>query len=111
MFAADSLLLRSFLPTPFSSARPFLSDIEKRWIAFQILNAVQQCHAQGICHGGIKCENVMVTSWNWVLLTDFASMKPSFIPEDDPTSMFMPYFMFYCLLTRLYQLLSSTNIF
>lgn len=23
----------------------------------------------------------MVTSWNWVLLTDFASFKPTYLPE------------------------------
>lgn len=26
----------------------------------------------------------MVTSWNWILLTDFASYKPSFLPVDNP---------------------------
>lgn len=26
----------------------------------------------------------MVTSWNWILLTDFASYKPSYLPEDNP---------------------------
>ena len=29
-------------------------------------------------------ENVMITSWNWILLTDFASFKPTFLPEDNP---------------------------
>jgi phosphoinositide-3-kinase, regulatory subunit 4 len=26
----------------------------------------------------------MVTSWNWVVLTDFAPFKPVFLPDDDP---------------------------
>lgn len=26
----------------------------------------------------------MITSWNWVLLTDFASFKPTYLPEDNP---------------------------
>jgi hypothetical protein len=26
----------------------------------------------------------MITSWSWVLLTDFASFKPIFLPEDNP---------------------------
>lgn len=26
----------------------------------------------------------MVTGWNWVLLTDFASYKPTYLPEDNP---------------------------
>lgn len=34
-----------------------------------------------VYHGDIKSENVMITSWNWVLLTDFASFKPTYIPE------------------------------
>lgn len=25
-----------------------------------------------------------MTSWNWVLLVDFASFKPTFLPEDNP---------------------------
>jgi phosphoinositide-3-kinase regulatory subunit 4 len=29
-------------------------------------------------------ENLMVTSWNWVILCDFASFKPTFLPEDNP---------------------------
>ncbi|XP_006004262.1 phosphoinositide 3-kinase regulatory subunit 4 isoform X2 [Latimeria chalumnae] len=66
------------------STRPFLNNIEKKWIAFQILNAVDQAHKAGVRHGDIKTENVMVTSWNWVLLTDFASFKPTYIPEDNP---------------------------
>ena len=66
------------------STLPFLNNIEKRWIAFQILTAVDQAHKSGVRHGDIKTEKVMVTSWNWVLLTDFASFKPTYLPEDNP---------------------------
>lgn len=66
------------------STRPFLNNVEKRWLAFQILGAVDQAHRAGVRHGDIKTENVMVTSWNWVLLTDFASFKPTHLPEDNP---------------------------
>lgn len=65
-------------------SRPFLSPIEKKWLAFQILRALEQSHAKGVCHGDVKQENVMVTSWGWVFLTDFAPFKPTYIPEDDP---------------------------
>eukprot|EP00878_Enallax_costatus_P020769 GHUV01021963.1.p1 GENE.GHUV01021963.1~~GHUV01021963.1.p1 ORF type:complete len:285 (+),score=78.80 GHUV01021963.1:193-1047(+) len=66
------------------STRPFLTALEKRWITFQLLHALSQAHAHGVCHGDIKCENVMVTSWNWLLLVDFASYKPTYIPADNP---------------------------
>ncbi|XP_031387749.1 serine/threonine-protein kinase VPS15 [Punica granatum] len=67
------------------STRPFLSLVEKKWLAFQLLLALKQCHEKGICHGDIKCENVLVTSWNWLYLADFASFKPTYIPYDDPS--------------------------
>ncbi|KAL8498250.1 hypothetical protein ACS0TY_021541 [Phlomoides rotata] len=67
------------------STRPFLSLVEKKWLAFQLLYAVKQSHEHGVCHGDIKCENVLVTSWNWIYLADFASFKPTYIPYDDPS--------------------------
>lgn len=39
-----------------------------------------------MCHGDIKLENVMVSSWNWLLLADFATVKPTLLPEDDPAN-------------------------
>lgn len=36
------------------STRPFLSVLEKKWITFQVLYALYQCHKLGICHGDIK---------------------------------------------------------
>lgn len=60
--------------------------IEKKWIAFQLLSALKDTHARKVSHGDIKSENVLVTSWNWVYLTDFSSaFKPTYIPEDDPS--------------------------
>ncbi|KAL4886666.1 hypothetical protein BJY04DRAFT_228458 [Aspergillus karnatakaensis] len=67
------------------STRPFPEDIEKKWIAFQLLCALRDCHAQDVFHGDIKTENVLVTAWNWVYLSDFSSsFKPTFLPEDNP---------------------------
>ncbi|KAJ5334437.1 hypothetical protein N7452_006840 [Penicillium brevicompactum] len=67
------------------STRPFLEHIEKKWIAFQLLCALRDCHAKEIYHGDIKTENVLVTAWNWLYLTDFcSSFKPTFLPEDNP---------------------------
>lgn len=66
------------------STRPFLHDIEKRFLIFQILKALEICHDEGVCHGDISPENIMVTSWNWLVLTDFSPFKPVMIPVDDP---------------------------
>ncbi|KAJ6003248.1 hypothetical protein N7451_005795 [Penicillium sp. IBT 35674x] len=67
------------------STRPFLEDIEKKWIAFQLLGALRDCHSMDVFHGDIKTENILVTSWNWLYLSDFSSsFKPTFLPEDNP---------------------------
>ncbi|KAK5130649.1 hypothetical protein LTR08_001859 [Meristemomyces frigidus] len=82
------LVVRQYIHTSLYdriSIRPFLEGIEKKWIAFQLLCAVRDCHARGVFHGDIKSENVLVTSWGWVYLTDFAStFKPVYLPEDNP---------------------------
>lgn len=67
------------------STRPFLEDIEKKWLAFQLLSALKESHSRQVYHGDIKTENVLVTSWNWLYLTDFSSsFKPLYLPEDNP---------------------------
>ena len=67
------------------STRPFLEDIEKKWLSFQLLCALRDCHARNIYHGDIKTENILVTSWNWLYLTDFSSsFKQTYLPEDNP---------------------------
>ncbi|XP_062220590.1 serine/threonine-protein kinase VPS15-like isoform X2 [Phragmites australis] len=54
-------------------------------LVVQLIHAVEQSHSKGVCHGDIKCENVLVTSWSWLYLADFASFKPTYIPDDDPS--------------------------
>lgn len=67
------------------STRPFLEDIEKKWLAFQLLCALRDCHSKDVYHGDIKTENVLVTSWNWLYLSDFSSsFKRVMLPEDNP---------------------------
>lgn len=73
------------------STRPFLEPIEKLWIVYQLLTCLDKCHEQDVYHGDIKSENILVTSWNWVYLSDFAPFKPVYIPENDP-SQFSFYF-------------------
>ncbi|EPQ51918.1 ARM repeat-containing protein [Gloeophyllum trabeum ATCC 11539] len=67
------------------STRPFLSMVEKKWIAFQLLTALRDARNRKVSHGDIKSENILVTSWNWVYISDFASYKPTYLPLDDPS--------------------------
>ena len=67
------------------SSRPYLLDIESKFMAFQILQTLKDIHNLDIVHTDIKTENIMVNSWNWIALTDFAShVKPIYLPEDNP---------------------------
>ena len=52
-----NLVLREFVKHSLydrMSTRPFLTIIEKKWITFQVLCALHQCHKQKVCHGDIK---------------------------------------------------------
>ncbi|KAJ1922677.1 Serine/threonine-protein kinase [Tieghemiomyces parasiticus] len=66
------------------STRPFLEPVEKMWITYQLLCALRDVHRLEVCHGDIKAENVLISSWNWAYLSDFAPFKPTFLPEDNP---------------------------
>jgi len=67
------------------SSRPYLHEIESKFIAFQLLQALNDIHKLNIVHTDIKTENIMVNSWNWIALTDFAAhVKPIYLPEDNP---------------------------
>lgn len=46
--------------------RPFLTTTEKTWITFQLLKGIEKSHFAGLCHGDLKTENIMITSWNWL---------------------------------------------
>lgn len=67
------------------STRPFLAVIEKKWIVYQLLTALSLAHLQHTPHGDIKSTNILVTSSNWIYLTDFAPYKPTRLPLDDPS--------------------------
>eukprot|EP01083_Nonionella_stella_P163767 540094_1 len=71
---------------------PFPTTIEKKWLSFQLLNALAQSHKAGVTHGDIKTENLMLTSWDWLVLTDFAVHKPTYLPGDNPAD----YMFFFC---------------
>lgn len=73
------------------STRPFLRELEKLWLIYQLLKCLEICHEHGIVHGDVKPENIMCTTTNWMILTDFSPYKPAFIPDDDLTD-FQYYF-------------------
>lgn len=74
------------------STRPFLTAIEKRWLAFQLLCAVHEIHSLQIVHGDMKTENVLVNSFLWVSLADLASYKPVYLSKNHPSADFNYYF-------------------
>ena len=65
--------------------RPVLSSVEKVWLVYQLLQAVRQSQDLGIAHGDIKSENIVITSWGWLFLTDFAVFKPFYLTDDNPS--------------------------
>jgi len=62
---------------------PKLSLMEKKWLVFQLLCAIAQVHSVKLVHGDIKPSNIMITSFNHLLLTDQLPFKPAFISGDD----------------------------
>ena len=62
---------------------PKLSLTEKKWFILQLLCGVSQIHQETMVHGDIKPENILVTSYNQLFLTDLVSYKPSYIKDDD----------------------------
>jgi phosphoinositide-3-kinase regulatory subunit 4 len=68
------------------STRPFFSNLGKKWIAYQILQGLSQMRSVGLYHGDIKAENIVLTGWDWVFLTDIATFKPVTLPADDPSN-------------------------
>lgn len=68
------------------SSRPYLQEIESKFTAFQLLQTLKDIHNLDIVHTDIKTENIMVNSWNWIALSDFAAhIKPVYLPEDNPS--------------------------
>lgn len=82
-------LLRPHMYTTLSdrlASRPFLTHVEKLWIAYQLLQALEAMHVKGIVHGFLTTENIGLSSWNWVVVLDVASYKArTALPDDDPT--------------------------
>lgn len=77
-------MIRQYFPYTLSqriTSMPLFSLYDKLWLSFQLLCALSQVHTEGFYHGDIKPNNVALTSWNWLLLTDFAPYKPLYMPS------------------------------
>ena len=66
------------------STRPFLTLAEKKWISYQLIKALVTIHDADVVHGDLKCENILLTRDDWLLLADFAPFKPIQLPSDNP---------------------------
>ena len=65
---------------------PNLSYIEKVWITFQLLVAVNNLSSLNLVHGALKPGNLLLTSNLSVYLSDFATYKKAYIYIDDIAS-------------------------
>eukprot|EP00759_Apiculatamorpha_spiralis_P036026 PhF_6_TR36381/c2_g1_i2/m.53462/K08333/PIK3R4, VPS15; phosphoinositide-3-kinase, regulatory subunit 4 len=80
-------LMRPYFNTSLTErllTRPFLSQEQKLFVVYQLLQGVALMSKLKVPHGDIKTENVMITATGWVYLTDFAPFKPTFIPANNP---------------------------
>jgi phosphoinositide-3-kinase regulatory subunit 4 len=57
---------------------PFLTVTEKKWFSFQLLCALKQLHQDGIRHGDLKSENIVLTTYNWLFVTDIGKNQQTF---------------------------------
>ena len=62
---------------------PYLNNIQKLWISFQILYAVNDLRDLNIVHGDLKPENILLTSNLSVYISDIATYKPGYISMND----------------------------
>ena len=62
---------------------PYLTDIEKIWITFQLLQNMKNLKNLSIIHGDLNPENVLLTSNLSVYFSDIATYKPAVINMDD----------------------------
>ena len=62
---------------------PYLTNIEKKFICFQILYSLNQIHLKGMFHGDIKPENILLGSKLTTFLSDLSIFKPTYIKNND----------------------------
>ena len=71
-----NLLVRIYL-------MPYLQNIEKIWITFQLLYCLNDMKQMKIIHGDLKPENILLTSNLSLYISDFATYKPAYVSIED----------------------------
>ena len=62
---------------------PYLQNIEKIWITFQLLYCLNDLKEMKIVHGDLKPENILLTSNLSLYISDFATYKPAYVSIED----------------------------
>jgi len=62
---------------------PKIEIIQKKWITFQLIHSLKQLQNLGEFHGNITTENVLITSSDWVFLSDCMFYKKVYLGIDD----------------------------
>ena len=94
IYEEGAYVVRPYFPQSLTSKMndfPELTNYERDWIAYQILRGVQNLHNQGLFHGDIKPENILLTDRLQVQIVDPAPYKPIFIKSSQP-NFFLHYF-------------------
>jgi hypothetical protein len=65
-------LVRQYFPSNLYdrlATRPFLINLEKLWIIFQLMKALEQCHEQGVVHGKKQSASFSLINYSLLLHT------------------------------------------
>ena len=80
--ANAGIVIRQYIKYNLKHALYYLtlsSEIEKKWICFQLLQGLNQIHSKLKCHGDIKPENILISSKLSVFLSDISVYKPVYL--------------------------------
>ena len=56
-------------------------------LANTVIKAFKEIHARKVCHGDVRCENILVRPDHWVVVIDFESSEVDADPDSLDTEM------------------------